>query len=65
MKAPMKPEDENSNELTCPRDETTVPADDPRCLHPSSLCEFREFCEIIDAMSRKRRAEANDAEAAE
>ncbi len=44
-----------ARDLVCIRDNTTVPADNPICLHPSSLCEFREFCEVIEAIRKKKR----------
>ena len=43
------------DQLICQNENRPVPADDPRCLHPSTQCRFRELCEVIDAVRRKRR----------
>jgi hypothetical protein len=47
--------DDNDRELPCFRDNATVPADSPRCLHPSSFCEFRESCPIRAAEQHSQR----------
>lgn len=49
------PEGERWDPLICMDDGASVPADDPRCLHPSRLCRFREFCEVIAAVRKKKR----------
>jgi hypothetical protein len=56
----MEPHEENAERedaLTCMNDNVSVPADDPRCLHPSGFCRFRDFCEVLEAARRKRRSE--------
>lgn len=47
---------EDSDTLACMHDNVSVSADDPICLHPSSFCRFREFCEVIEAARKKRRS---------
>ncbi len=49
------PDEEIPDELICYQDDVSVSSDDPRCLHPSSLCPFRDNCEVIRAARRKRR----------
>ncbi|HYW81247.1 MAG TPA: hypothetical protein VE890_16810 [Thermoguttaceae bacterium] len=55
---------DTSDELTCVRDNATVSAEEPRCPHPSTVCPFRELCEVIDAIRKRRRAQASDENAA-
>ncbi len=43
--------------LVCRNDDVEVPADDARCLHPSSQCRFREWCEVMEIVRARRRAE--------
>jgi hypothetical protein len=43
--------------LTCVRDNQPVSSDEPQCPHPSSVCPFRELCEVKDAIRRKRRGQ--------
>ncbi|NQU19997.1 MAG: hypothetical protein HQ567_01845 [Candidatus Nealsonbacteria bacterium] len=43
--------------LICLCDNVSVSVERVECLHPSSLCRFREFCEVIDAMRAAKRAE--------
>jgi hypothetical protein len=49
------PDEEIPDELICHQDDVSVSPDDPRCFHPSSLCPFRDHCEVIRAARRKRR----------
>ena len=49
------PDDEIPDELICHQDDVSVSSDDPRCLHPSSLCPFRDHCEVARAVRKKRR----------
>ena len=58
----MKPTDADDRRLLCVRDNTTVPADAPECLHPSSFCEFREFCQVVEAARQKRRSTDEEAQ---
>jgi hypothetical protein len=51
----MEPVEENDCQLPCFRDNVTVPADSPRCLHPSSFCEFREHCPVRAAERQSER----------
>jgi hypothetical protein len=51
--------DERSAALFCQRDRTAVRADAPQCLHPSSVCDFREFCEVAEALREKGRGRAD------
>lgn len=53
-------------DLFCAHDSVPVSANDPRCLHPTSWCEFRQLCLIAEAeRTRKRRQrKRHDAEAA-
>ncbi|MFH1922313.1 MAG: hypothetical protein ABIP48_20820 [Planctomycetota bacterium] len=44
--------------LLCTNDNVSVSAEDPKCLHPSSLCRFRDFCEVLEAARKKKRSEA-------
>ncbi len=53
------PDEEIPDELICYQDDVSVSSDDPRCLHPSSLCPFRDNCEVIRAARRKRRLAEN------
>jgi hypothetical protein len=48
---------EHADALTCISDNVSVPADDPKCLHPSSFCQFRELCEVVEAARKKKRSE--------
>jgi len=48
--------EESSDSLVCMQDNVSVSADDPRCLHPSSYCRMREFCEVIEAVRKRRRS---------
>ena len=54
------PGEDGSETLLCMLDNVAVSAEDPRCLHPSSLCRFREFCEVILAARKKKRSEGRD-----
>ncbi len=54
---PPDPAREDEGDLCCFRDNTTVSADAPQCLHPSSFCEFRETCPVRDAEREQRRGE--------
>ena len=33
--------------LVCMKDTVAVARDRLRCLHPSSVCRFRDWCEIV------------------
>jgi hypothetical protein len=46
--------------LVCRRENRPVDALAPRCLHPSSYCRFRDFCEVVDALRRMRREASKD-----
>jgi hypothetical protein len=48
--------------LYCANDNVPVPADNPKCLHPSSYCPFRDLCEVVEAARKKRREEARHAQ---
>jgi hypothetical protein len=45
--------------LVCMLDDVEVPRDRARCLHPTSQCRFRDWCEVA-ALARRRRAESRD-----
>jgi len=51
----MQPSDESDRALFCFRDGTPVSAETPRCLHPSSKCDYRHLCEVVEAEREKRR----------
>ena len=53
------PDGKSSDPLHCARDNAPVDDEDPRCLHPSSACDFRELCNVMDAVRRKRREEGS------
>ena len=53
------PDGKSSDPLHCARDNTPVDDEYPRCLHPSSVCDFRELCNVMDAIRRKHRAEGS------
>lgn len=42
--------------LVCQDDNVEVPADDVRCMHASSQCRFREWCEIAKIIRARRRS---------
>jgi len=44
--------------LTCYHDNVDVPADAPRCPHPSSQCDYRELCPVIEAIRAKAKRDA-------
>jgi hypothetical protein len=57
----MKPTDESATDtLVCFHDNVPVRADAPRCLHPSSFCEFRTSCPVIQAEREERRSAGQD-----
>ncbi|MHC5055650.1 MAG: hypothetical protein ACYTKD_13150 [Planctomycetota bacterium] len=39
--------------LVCMRDDVEVDRGRPRCLHPTSQCRFRDWCEVA-ALARRR-----------
>lgn len=49
-------ESERPGGLICQDDNVEVPADDVRCMHPSSQCRFREWCEIVKIIRARRRS---------
>ena len=56
------PDGKGDDPLHCARDDAPVAEEDPRCKHPSSACDFRELCNVMDAIRRKRRAEEGAAQ---
>jgi hypothetical protein len=44
----------DSEWLYCQKESARIPAANPRCRHPSSRCAFRELCEVIEAVRKKR-----------
>lgn len=46
-------EGELCGRLVCQNDNVEVSASDVRCLHPSSQCRFREWCQVM-AIARER-----------
>jgi hypothetical protein len=45
--------------LVCMNDGVEVDPSDPRCMHPSSRCRFREECPVAERVrASKRRARA-------
>jgi hypothetical protein len=56
----MAPDEEIPEELICHKDDVSVSPQDPRCLHPSSVCPFRDQCEVVRAARKKRRLAEND-----
>ena len=56
----MQCNDKAPDELVCFCDDVSVSAEDPRCLHPSGFCRFRDFCRVLEAMRRKRRSDGGD-----
>jgi len=58
----MQPTDQPTETMFCSHDNTAVDGDAPRCLHPSSWCDFRQLCPVIDAeRARKRRLQEAEA----
>ena len=54
---PVDPSSEETDDaLVCSRDNTTVDAENIRCLHPSSRCDFRELCPIVWAVRKRKKA---------
>jgi hypothetical protein len=49
-------ESERPGPLICQQDDIEVPAADVRCMHPSSQCRFREWCEITKILRAMRRS---------
>jgi len=47
--------DETAEPLVCMRDDVEVGRERPRCLHPTSQCRFRDWCEIAMLARRQRR----------
>jgi len=54
---PHNEDAESADALVCMADNVSLPADDPKCPHPSSFCRFREFCQVIEAAREKTRRE--------
>jgi hypothetical protein len=59
----MQPTDEQAEILLCIRENTPVSRRVPRCLHPSSFCSFREFCEVLGRQRELRRGPAEEGRA--
>lgn len=54
----MCPSEESDDDaLFCAREGVLVQADAPQCLHPSSYCEYRATCPVVDAQRQWKRAE--------
>jgi len=48
---------EDGDELICYKDGVKIPCECPRCQHPSSQCDYREGCAVLEAEKRAREAE--------
>ncbi|NQT36352.1 MAG: hypothetical protein HQ581_02620 [Planctomycetes bacterium] len=56
----MQPDEKPEDALYCIRDNTSVSGETPRCQHPSSYCESRDFCPVVEAERRRRRQAERD-----
>ena len=54
----MEPAEKAVRFLYCARDNARVRAEAPQCLHPSSFCQFRDFCPVLEAEREKRHSAA-------
>ncbi len=41
--------------LVCTEDDVEIDRGDPRCMHPSSRCRFRETCLVIELIRMKEK----------
>jgi hypothetical protein len=56
----MQPTDETLPALLCSRDHAAVRPDAPQCLHPSSFCDLRHCCQVLEAARQSSRNPRQD-----
>lgn len=52
----MQPPEKTDEVLVCFRGGTPVRAEAPQCPHPSSFCDYRTTCMVVEAQRERRRA---------
>jgi len=57
-----QPDDANTLKVLCIRDNMSVRAEEAECLHPSSRCDFRPFCDVLKLVRDRKRSAEGDAE---
>jgi hypothetical protein len=46
---------DEADALVCMKDDVEVNQNDPRCMHPSGRCRFRESCRVTESIRALRR----------